>query len=190
VWEGLQRTYQTTETRIKGHIWHYHPEKSAVAEHSINMGHCIQLHDTSSKVTDTEHHSDNIIRKEIPPSSRSLITLIQTLKGWKKFLSKDNDLLPLDLTILFLGPLLLLHFFPWSPLVAPKRLLSSQASYWPGQDSTSSCTPKCGLKRSLFNPASYWPVWDSIPSYTPCHISMSTPMPLSLHPVDGGSIVF
>jgi hypothetical protein len=37
-------------TRTKEHHWHillYHPDKSAVAEHSINLDNCIQLQDIS-----------------------------------------------------------------------------------------------------------------------------------------------
>jgi hypothetical protein len=43
-------TLDKLETRVKEHHWHvclYHPEMSAVAEHSINLGHCIQLQNTS-----------------------------------------------------------------------------------------------------------------------------------------------
>jgi hypothetical protein len=38
------------DTRLKEHQWHVrlkHLDKPAVAEHSINLGHCIQLHHTA-----------------------------------------------------------------------------------------------------------------------------------------------
>jgi hypothetical protein len=41
------------ETRIQEHHWYarlYHPDKSAVAEHSINLDHRIQFQDTNSLV--------------------------------------------------------------------------------------------------------------------------------------------
>jgi hypothetical protein len=44
------QTGHSVKTRVKEHIQHiclYHPNKSAVAEHSINLGHHIQLQNTS-----------------------------------------------------------------------------------------------------------------------------------------------
>jgi hypothetical protein len=48
------------DDRLKEH--HQHMDKSAMAEHSINLGHCIQLHNTS--ILSTEHtYMDSIIRE-------------------------------------------------------------------------------------------------------------------------------
>jgi hypothetical protein len=39
----IGQTGHSTETRIKEHIRLYHPDKSAMAKHSINMGHRVQF---------------------------------------------------------------------------------------------------------------------------------------------------
>jgi hypothetical protein len=46
----IGQTRHSIENRVKEHHWHfclYHPEKSAVAEHSINLDDCTRLHDSS-----------------------------------------------------------------------------------------------------------------------------------------------
>jgi hypothetical protein len=44
----IGQTRCSIEIRIKGHHWHirlYHPDKSAMAKHSSNLGHSIQFQD-------------------------------------------------------------------------------------------------------------------------------------------------
>jgi hypothetical protein len=77
-----------------------HPDKSAVVEHSINLGHCIQFHDTSilvkkprhmeHKATDTELCPDNMNREEGFYLSRSWKSLIQTVNDHRKALSRHR----------------------------------------------------------------------------------------------------
>jgi hypothetical protein len=45
-------------------MWLYHPKKSAVAEHSINLGHRTPLHNTSV-LAKKLRHLDHIIREVI-----------------------------------------------------------------------------------------------------------------------------
>jgi hypothetical protein len=59
------------DTRLKehqGHIRLERPDKSAVAEHSVDFGHRIQLHNTSILATKTRYR-DRIIREAIEMSS-------------------------------------------------------------------------------------------------------------------------
>jgi hypothetical protein len=81
----IGQTGRSIETRVKEHQRHIriaHPEKSAVAEHSINLGHRIQLHNTSilakksrcmdrfiREVIDIELHPNNINREDGSPSA-------------------------------------------------------------------------------------------------------------------------
>jgi hypothetical protein len=63
----IGQTGGSIETRVKEHKRHVrlaHPEKSAVAEHSINLGHCMQLHNTSI-VAKKSRYMDRIIREAI-----------------------------------------------------------------------------------------------------------------------------
>jgi hypothetical protein len=62
------------KTRVKEHHRHihfYHPEKHAAAEHSINLGHCIQVY-TTSILAKKSRHMNRIIREakeiELHPS--------------------------------------------------------------------------------------------------------------------------
>jgi hypothetical protein len=75
-----QSRCSTIETSIKDHHWHiqlYHHEKSAVAEHGINLGYHIQFLDTSilpkksicvvhliKEVIEILLHPDNMVREE------------------------------------------------------------------------------------------------------------------------------
>jgi hypothetical protein len=55
------------EIRLKEHQWHIrleHPDKSAVAEHSIDQGHRIQFHNSSILATKTRY-MDRIVREAI-----------------------------------------------------------------------------------------------------------------------------
>jgi hypothetical protein len=55
---NIGQTGHSIEVRIKEHHWHirlYHPDKSAVTKHSINLGHRIQFHYTRILATKTGH---------------------------------------------------------------------------------------------------------------------------------------
>jgi hypothetical protein len=82
------------ETRVKEHS---HAKKSAVAEHSTNLGHRIQLQDNSilstkfrymdriiREATEIELHPDNMITKDGLSLSRSWKPLVHSLKGRRK----------------------------------------------------------------------------------------------------------
>jgi hypothetical protein len=77
-------------------------EKLAMVEHSINLGHCIQFHDTSilakkcghtqcviRVVTEIELHPNSVNREKDFSLSKSWKPLIQTLKEHDKALSKE-----------------------------------------------------------------------------------------------------
>jgi hypothetical protein len=61
------QTGWSMDARLKDHqchIWLEHPDKSAIAEHSINHGHCILFHDAS--ILDTSARCmDLIVRKSV-----------------------------------------------------------------------------------------------------------------------------
>jgi hypothetical protein len=62
-----RQTGRSVDTRLKEHQRHIrleHPDKSAVAEHSIELGHRIQLQNTSILATKTRY-MDRIIREAI-----------------------------------------------------------------------------------------------------------------------------
>jgi hypothetical protein len=96
----IGQTGRSIETRIKEHHRHirlYHPDKSAVAEHSMNLGHRIQFQDTRILATRSGHvefiikeameielHSDNMNREEGFFLSKLWKPLLQTLKERKK----------------------------------------------------------------------------------------------------------
>jgi hypothetical protein len=63
----IGQTGRSVDIRIKEHQRHIrlnHPDKSAVAEHSIDQGHRIQFHDASILATKTRY-MDRIVRKAI-----------------------------------------------------------------------------------------------------------------------------
>jgi hypothetical protein len=61
----IGQTCRSIDTRFKEHRRHIrleYPDKSAVAEHSINLGHRIQLHNTSNLATKTGY-MDRLIKE-------------------------------------------------------------------------------------------------------------------------------
>jgi hypothetical protein len=63
----IGQTGRSSDTRLKEHQRHVrleHPDKSAVAEHSINLGHDIHLYDTAILST-KPGHVDRIVREAI-----------------------------------------------------------------------------------------------------------------------------
>jgi hypothetical protein len=74
--------------RVKEHQRHIrleHPDKSAVAEHSVDLGHRIQLHNTSILATKTQY-MDRIIREAIeielhPNNMNREVCLVSTSHG-------------------------------------------------------------------------------------------------------------
>jgi hypothetical protein len=58
----IEQTSCSIETRIMEHLHHIHleePDKSAIAKHSINLGHCIKLQDIAMLYTNGMHGSGN-----------------------------------------------------------------------------------------------------------------------------------
>jgi hypothetical protein len=87
------------------HIRLYHPDKSTVADHSINLGYPIHFQNTSIQAKKSglmeliireeikvDLLSNNINRDEIFPLSKSWNSLLQNLKERKKDLSKEKTL--------------------------------------------------------------------------------------------------
>jgi hypothetical protein len=63
----IGQTGRSVDIRLKGHQRHIrleHPDKSAVAEHSIDHGHCIQSHNSSILATKTRYMG-RIVRETI-----------------------------------------------------------------------------------------------------------------------------
>jgi hypothetical protein len=101
----IRQTGNSTETRVKEyhqHICPYYPEKSVVAEHSINLGYHILLHNTSIpakksrymdriiwEAIENEIHPNNINREDGLSLSRSRKTLTCDLREWKQALNKN-----------------------------------------------------------------------------------------------------
>jgi hypothetical protein len=60
------QTRHSIDTRFKEHHWQirlYHPDKSAMAEHSIDVGHSIQFQDIRILATKTRH-MEHVTREE------------------------------------------------------------------------------------------------------------------------------
>jgi hypothetical protein len=123
----IGQTGRSIEMRVKEH-WHihlYHPKKSVVTEHSINLAHFIQLHNTSilakkstrtgqiiMKATEIELQLNNINREDSFSLSRTW-PLIFNLAERKQALNKNMT--PFGET--WKGQiLLLLHSLPILPL--------------------------------------------------------------------------
>jgi hypothetical protein len=63
----IGQTGRSVDTRLKEHQRHVrleHPEKSAIAEHSVDLGHRILFHSTSILTTKTRY-MDRIVREAI-----------------------------------------------------------------------------------------------------------------------------
>jgi hypothetical protein len=63
----IGQTGCSVDTRLKEHQRHIrldHPEKSVVAEHSVDLGHCIQFHNTSILASKTKY-MDRIVREAV-----------------------------------------------------------------------------------------------------------------------------
>jgi hypothetical protein len=63
----IGQTGRSVDTRLKEHQRHIHlehPDKSALAEHSVDLGHRIQFHNTSILATKTQY-MDRIVREAI-----------------------------------------------------------------------------------------------------------------------------
>jgi hypothetical protein len=102
----IGQTGHSVETRVKEHHRHirlYHPEKSAVAEHSISLGLRIQLQNTSilasksrrmdrviRETIEIELHPDNMNREDGFSLSRALKPLIRDLKERRQSLTKES----------------------------------------------------------------------------------------------------
>jgi hypothetical protein len=96
----IGQTGHSIKTRVKEHQRHtrlQHPDKSTVAKHSINLGHRIQLQDTTilstkyrymdwmiKDATEIELHLNNMNREDGLHLSRSWKPLIYSLKGRRK----------------------------------------------------------------------------------------------------------
>jgi hypothetical protein len=85
----IWQTGHSVNTRLKKHQWHIrlaYPDKSAVAEHSGDLGHRIQFHSTSI-LASTTPYMDRIIRKaieiELHPNNMNREVVFCLSKSWK-----------------------------------------------------------------------------------------------------------
>jgi hypothetical protein len=69
----IRQTGRSVDTRLKEHqrnIQLEHPDKSAVTEHSVDSGHCIQLHNTSIFATKIRYMDHTERLSSIPTIQR------------------------------------------------------------------------------------------------------------------------
>jgi hypothetical protein len=85
----IGQTGHSVDTRLKEHQWHIcleHPDKSAIAEHTVDLGHCIQFHKTSILAAKTRY-MDSIIREaieiELHPKNMNREVGFCLSKSWK-----------------------------------------------------------------------------------------------------------
>jgi hypothetical protein len=85
----IGQTGRSLDTRLKEHQQHIrleHPDNSAVAEHTVDLGHCIQFHETSILATKTRY-MDRIIRGDIEielhPNNMNTEVGFCLCKSWK-----------------------------------------------------------------------------------------------------------
>jgi hypothetical protein len=104
----IGQTGHSIETRVKEHHQHiclYHLEKSVVAEYSINLGHLIQLQNSSilakksrwmdwviREATEVEFHPNNMNREDGFSLSQTWKCLIRDLKERRQSLTKESTL--------------------------------------------------------------------------------------------------
>jgi hypothetical protein len=86
---------QTTVKEHQRHICLAHPEKSAVAEHNLNVGHCIQLHNISI-LAKKSRYMDHIIREaieiELHPNNINREDGLSLSKSWNlSFATYGNE---------------------------------------------------------------------------------------------------
>jgi hypothetical protein len=93
----IGQTGRSVDTRLKEHRRHIrleHPDKSAVAEHSINLGHCIQLQNTTILST-KPRYKDRIIREaieiELHPNNMNREDGFCLSKSWKPLICSLKD---------------------------------------------------------------------------------------------------
>jgi predicted GIY-YIG superfamily endonuclease len=85
----IGQTGRSVDTRLKDHQRHIrleHPDKSTVAQHSVDLGHRIQFHNTSILATQTQY-MDRIVRKaiktELHPNNMNRVAGFCLGKSWK-----------------------------------------------------------------------------------------------------------
>jgi hypothetical protein len=93
----IGQTGHSVDTRLKKHQRHIHPEhpnKSAMAEHSINLGHHIQLQNTTT-ISTKPRYMDRIIREaieiELHPNSMNREDGFYLSKSWKPLICSLKD---------------------------------------------------------------------------------------------------
>jgi hypothetical protein len=95
VYIGQKR--RSIDTRLKAlyqHIPLEYPDKSAMAEHSINLGHCIQLHNTTILSTKPIYRDRNIreaTKIALHPNNMNREHGFCLSKSWKPFISSLKD---------------------------------------------------------------------------------------------------
>jgi hypothetical protein len=109
----IGQTCHSVESMVKEHnydIQLYHPEEYVMCHHVLLNSTSIlakkyrQMDRIIREVIEMKLHPNNMNRKDGFFVSWSWKSLIYTHKEWKKFLSKNETILPLDLTFLFGGP--------------------------------------------------------------------------------------
>jgi predicted GIY-YIG superfamily endonuclease len=85
----IGQTGHSIKIRIKQHHQHhelYHPDKSAVAEHTTSLGHCIQFNDAcivAKKPRHMKHIIKEAIKMELHPDNMDREKHSSMSKSWK-----------------------------------------------------------------------------------------------------------